>query len=136
MARQRQTAVYVVGIGTPTGAIIPEPVRDESGVPRPPVRAVLDRDSLRAIARAGSGEYFEIGQDLDRDVAMKIIGSVRRRAKVTQEVDRYEDVYWQFLFGAGIVLCLGTLLIKRSTELWWQAAAALAAVALLANAIG
>jgi Ca-activated chloride channel family protein len=135
MARERQTAVYVVGVGTTTGGVIPEPVRDESGVPRAPVRAVLDRDSLRAIARAGGGEYFEIGQDADRDVATKIIRSVRRRATVTQEVDRYEDVYWRFLFAAGVFLSLGTLLIKRSTELWWQAAAALVAVALLANAI-
>ena len=38
-------------------------------------------------------------------------------------------------FAAGIFLCLGTFLLKRSTELWWQAAAALVAVALLADAI-
>jgi multidrug transporter EmrE-like cation transporter len=54
---------------------------------------------------------------------------------VSQEVDSYEDFYWRFLFAAGIVLCLGTFLLKRSTELWWQAAAALVAVALLATAI-
>ena len=135
MARERQTAVYVVGVGTTTGGLIPEPVRSDSGVPHPPIRAVLDRDSLRAIARVGRGEYFEIGQDPDRDIALKIILNVRRRAKVTREVDRYEDVYWQFLFAAGTLLCLGTFLIKRSTELWWQAAAALVAVALLTSAI-
>ncbi len=53
MARERQTAVYVVGVGTTTGGLIPEPVRSDSGVPHPPIRAVLDRDSLRAIARVG-----------------------------------------------------------------------------------
>jgi Ca-activated chloride channel family protein len=135
MARKRQTAVYVVGVGTTTGGLIPEPVRYEGGEAHPPIRAVLDRDSLREIARAGGGEYFEIGQDADRDVAFKIIRDVRRRAKVSQEVDSYEDFYWRFLFDAGILLCLATFLLKKSTELWWQAAAALVAVAIVANAI-
>jgi Ca-activated chloride channel homolog len=135
MARKRQAAVYVVGVGTTTGGLIPEPVRYEGGEAHPPIRAVLDRDSLREIARAGGGEYFEIGQDADRDVAFKIIRDVRRRAKVSQEVDSYEDFYWRFLFDAGILLCFATFLLKKSTELWWQAAAALVAVAIVANAI-
>jgi hypothetical protein len=50
-------------------------------------------------------------------------------------VDSYEDFYWRFLFDAGILLCLATFLLKKSTELWWQAAAALVAVAIVANAI-
>src|SRR5262245_12652838 len=135
MARQRQAAVYVVGVGTTTGGLIPETVRDESGEPHSPIRAVLDRDSLREIARAGGGEYFEIGQDLDRDIAFKIILDVRRRAKVSQEVNTYEDFYWRFLFGGGILLCLGTFLLRTSTELWWQAAVALVAGVMLADVI-
>jgi hypothetical protein len=129
-----QTLCGVRRVGTTAGGLIPEPL-DQGGEPHPPIRAVLDRDSLRAIALAGGGEYFEIGQDPDRDVAFKIILDVRRRTKVSQEVDRYEDFYWRFLFAAGIFLCLGTFLLKRSTELWLQAAAALVAVALLADAI-
>jgi hypothetical protein len=39
------------------------------------------------------------------------------------------------LFAAGILLCVGTFLLKASTELWWQALTALVAVAVLANAI-
>jgi hypothetical protein len=31
------------------------------------------------------------------------------------------------LFAAGIVLCLGTVLLSAPAELWWQAAAAAAA---------
>ena len=135
MARKRQMTVYVGGVGTTTGGLIPEPVLHQDGVPHPPIWAVLDRDSLREIARSGGGEYFEIGQEPDRDVAFKIILDVRRRAKVSQTVDSYEDFYWRFLFAAGIFLCLGTCLLKRSTELWWQAAAALVAVALLADTI-
>jgi Ca-activated chloride channel family protein len=135
LARKRQAPVYVVGVGTTTGGLIPEPVRSEGSEPHPPIRAVLDRDSLREIARAGGGQYFEIGQDLDRDIAFKIILDVRRRANVSQEVDTYQDFYWRFLFAAGIFLCLGTFLVRTSTELWWQAAAALAAAAMLAGTI-
>src|SRR3989442_13159141 len=135
MARKRQTPVYVVGVGTTTGGLIPEPVRFEGGVAIPPSRAVLDRNSLREIARVGGGEYVEIGREPDRDVAFRIILSVRRRAQVSQEVDSYEDFYWRFLFAAGVFLCLGTFLLKASTELWWQAAVALVAVMILANAI-
>jgi hypothetical protein len=50
-------------------------------------------------------------------------------------LDSYEDFYWRFLFAAGVFLCLGTFLLKGSTELWWQAAVALVAVVVLANAI-
>jgi len=110
-------------------------VRDhQGGVAQPPIRAVLDRNSLREIARAGGGEYFEIGQEPDRDVAFRIILSVRRRAQVSQQVDSYEDFYWRFLFAAGVFVCLGAFLLKGSTELWWQAGAALVAVMLLASA--
>src|SRR5438093_8487229 len=41
MARKRQTPVYVVGVGTTTGGLIPEPVRFQGGVALPPIRAVL-----------------------------------------------------------------------------------------------
>ena len=130
-ARAQQIPVYVVGVGTTAGGLIPEP-----GARTPPtIRAVLDRDSLRAIAREGGGEYFEIGHEPDREVAFKILLSVRRRAKVSQVVESYEDLYWRFLFAAAVFLCLGAFLVKGTTELWWQAAGALVAVLILANAI-
>ena len=134
-ARARQTPVYVVGVGTTAGGLIPEPTRLEGGTPAPAIRSVLDRDSLREIARAGGGEYFEVGREPDRDVAFKIIVSVRRRAEVSQDVENHEDLYWRFLFAAAIVLCLGTFLLDRGAELGWQAAGALVAVLILANAI-
>jgi Ca-activated chloride channel family protein len=118
-ARQRNSPVYVVGVGTTSGAIIPDPARLG-----PPIRGVLDRDSLRQIANAGGGEYFELSHEPDRDIAAKIIGSVKRRAGTSQQVESYEELYWRFLFAAGIVLCLGTVLLSAPAELWWQAAAA------------
>ena len=135
-ARERSTPVYVVGVGTAGGGIIPEPVRFTGrAAAAAPVRAVLDRDSLRQIARTGGGEYFELGREPDREVAAKIIASVRRRARTGQRVESYEELYWRFLFAAGVFLCLGTVLLNASTELWWQAAGALAAVLILANTL-
>jgi len=39
------------------------------------------------------------------------------------------------LFAAGLVLCLGTFVLKERAELWWQAAGAVVAVLILTNAL-
>jgi hypothetical protein len=137
-ARRRKIPVNVVGVGTVGGGLIPEPPRADGTTPPPSVHAILDRDSLRQIAAAGGGEYFEIGHDSDRDVAFQIIESVRRRAVAsleTQSEESREELYWQFLFFAGVILCLGTFVLKERAELWWQAAGAIVAVLLITSAI-
>ena len=147
VARARGVSVHVVGVGTTAGGFIPEApgpngvITTDGFLPTAPsprlstIRAVLDRDSLRAIARAGGGEYFEIGREPDRDVAFKILSSVRRRAPASQLEESREEVYWRFLFAAAVFLCLGTFVLKAGTELWWQAAAALVAILMLATVI-
>jgi hypothetical protein len=137
-ARRRKIPVNVVGVGTVGGGMIPEPPRADGTTPPPTVHAVLDRDGLRQIASAGGGEYFEIGREPDRDVAFRIIESVRRRAVASMEAqaeESREELYWQFLLFAGMILCLGTFVLKERAELWWQAAGAAAAVLLLTSAI-
>ena len=131
----RDVTVYVVGVGTTAGAFIPEVQGPEAPVNSIPIRAVLDRDSLRTIARAGGGEYFEIGRQSDREVAARIVSRVRRRGAVSQETETSEELYWQFLFAAAVLLCLGTLVVRQKTELWWQAAGVLVAVGILASII-
>jgi Ca-activated chloride channel family protein len=126
-ARQRNTPVYVVGVGTTGGAIIPDPVK------RDPIRAVLDRASLQQIAQAGGGSYFELDREPDRDIAAKIITSIKRNAGTSQPVESYEDLYWRFLLAAGVCLCLGTLLLSAPAELWLQAAAAIIAALILTH---
>ena len=138
-ARQRNIPVNVVGVGTPLGAMIPEAMGADGLTPPATIRATLDRDSLRQIATAGDGEYFEIGREPDRDVAFRIIESVRRRAKAVDESqaeESREELYWQFLFIAALVLCAGTLLLKERAELWWQAAGAAAALLILSGSFG
>lgn len=133
-ARAAEVSVHVVGVGTTAGGYIPASAGPNAPLSR--VHSVLARDSLRAIARGGGGEYFEIGREPDRDVASRIISSVRRRAPATPREERHEDLYWPFLVAAAIFLCLGTLVLRQGTELWWQAAGALVAVIILASVAG
>ena len=57
------------------------------------IRSVLDRASLIQIAQAAGGEYFEIGQGSDRDVAFTIIDRLRRRNTDAKIVENYEELY-------------------------------------------
>jgi Ca-activated chloride channel family protein len=137
LARERLVPVNVVGVGTAGGGFIPEPAGPDGVRPPPTIRAVLDRDSLRRIASAGGGEYFEIDRESDRDIAFRIIDGVRRRARMSethQPEERFEDLYWPLLFAAGVLLCLGTLALKEKTTLWWQAGVALGAALFVLSA--
>jgi Ca-activated chloride channel homolog len=134
-ARRRNIPVYVVGVGTTTGGLIPEPKGRDGVTPAATIRAILDRESLAAIAHAGGGDYFEIGREADRDIAFNILASIRRRAPPSQVQESSQELYWWFLLAAAVVLCLGTLVLKGRAELWWQTAGALAAILILAHTI-
>jgi Ca-activated chloride channel homolog len=130
-ARQRNTPVFVVGVGTAGGSVIPDPAILTRNAE--PIRAVLDRASLQQIARAGGGTYFELDREPDRDIAAKIITSIKRNTASSQQVESYEELYWRFLFAAGVLLCLGTVLLSAPAELWLQAAAVLVAALILTS---
>jgi len=131
LARERHIPVHVVGVGTSSGDVIPEPAPRDGSEPRPPIHASLDRASLRQIARAGGGEYFEIGQASDRELALELVSRVRSEASGTRVERRVEDVYWQFLLAAAAPLTFGVLLVKRRTEVVWQGAGVAAAMLVL-----
>jgi Ca-activated chloride channel family protein len=120
-ARSRHIPVYVVGVGTTEGAIIPQPPTTDA-TQAVHIRSVLDRASLLQIAIAGGGEYFEIGREPDRDVAFRIIDRLQRQSNQRQQVDTYEELYWRVLLAAGIVLCVGMLLLRTRLELAWSIA--------------
>jgi Ca-activated chloride channel family protein len=128
-ARKRDIRVFVVGVGTTAGGVIPDPLG------RPALRSVLDRASLAEIARIGGGQYFEIGREPDRVLASRIITSIRRRMPVTEEDESTEELYWRFLFAAAVVLCGGLLVLSRRVELSWVAAGALVAFLVIANTL-
>jgi Ca-activated chloride channel homolog len=134
-ARARKIPVHVVGIGTSTGGMIPEPARPDGTRPPPVIRSVLDRASLVQLAVAGGGEYFEIGDEPDRIVAFRIVDRLRRRADVVKEVESFDELYGRFLMAAAVVLVIATAFLRKRTELAWQAAGALAVVLLLASLV-
>jgi Ca-activated chloride channel family protein len=135
-ARARKIPVHVVGIGTSSGGMIPEPARADGTRPPPVIRSVLDRASLVQIAVAGGGEYFEIGDEPDRVVAFRIVDRLRRNASIVKELESFDELYGRFLMAAAVALVIGTVFLRKRTELFWQALAALAVVLLLGSVAG
>ena len=133
-ATSKGIAIYVVGIGTLGGGMIPEPQWAYGIVPPwaegGPVRSALDRTSLQEIALAARGRYFEVDREDDRAIALRIIQEVRSRSpRGVQE--QTVDIYWYFLLGAAGVLGLALAFTRERVELWWQAAGVIAVLALL-----
>ncbi|MDP6581084.1 MAG: VWA domain-containing protein [Vicinamibacterales bacterium] len=131
LAAERGIRVYVIGVGTSAGGFIPQLPPGPYDRPEDPIHSVLDRRSLRTIAQAGGGEYFELGIDADEDVALQILTDVQRRAQATQREETFTELYWYLLVAAAGLVCIGTLLLKERTQLWWQLATAGALVAVL-----
>jgi hypothetical protein len=131
MAQERRIPVYVVGVGTTVGGIIPEPNRDPT---RAVVSSTLDRASLATIATAGGGRYFELGRESDRDIANAVIEATRRRAQTGEMEETLRDLYWSTLLLAAAFLALGVLFLRDRASLGLQMAAALVALIVLARA--
>ena len=106
LARERRIPVYVIGVGTTAGGIIPEPQRASNDAP---VASRLDRDSLAVIATAGGGRYFELGRERDTDIANTIIAEARRRAPQTGVGERTDELYPQCLAAAAAFVLLAAL---------------------------
>ena len=134
-AKSRSIPVYVVGIGTTVGGMIPEPMAADGTRPPSVVRSALDRRSLIQIAIAGGGEYFEIGEDSDRTIAFRVVDRLRQRSASAEQVETFDDLYLQVLLAAVVILCAGTLFLRKRTELAWQAAGAIAIVVLMASVL-
>jgi Ca-activated chloride channel family protein len=134
-AAKRGIAVDVIGVGTSNGGIIPLP-RDDKGVALAgfePIRSTIDRNSLREIARAGNGEYFEIGTAPDEQIAARIIQNAARRSGNQQVDESLDDLYWYLLVAAACCIGLGILFVKQRLQLGLGFAAALALVALISS---
>jgi Ca-activated chloride channel homolog len=127
LAKARGIPIYAIGVGTSGGGFIPEPPRNPTaGPPQPPVFSILDRGSLNAIATAGGGQYFELDRETDREIANEIIGATRRRAGFRGIEEATEPLYWRLLLVSASLVCLGALFLHERSELWIQAAGAVA----------
>ena len=134
LARDRGIRVYAVGVGTTAGGLIPQLPAGPYDPPEAPLHSALDRDSLRAIAEAGDGAYYELGVDGAQDIALEILTDVERRAQTTHREEQFTELYWYLLAAAAGLVGLGTLLLKEQTQLWWQLATAAALAVLLLRA--
>ena len=129
MTRDRDIRVYVVGVGTTAGGLIPElPTGPYEAAPTP-IHSSLDRQSLRAIARAGGGRYFELGAEPDQVLALRILDDIRRITGATRIEEEFAELYWFLLAGAGAALLLATLVVTERSRLWWQLAGGCAILA-------
>ena len=126
LARAKDFPVFVVGVGTTSGGLIPEAPTRSGGalVETTPIRSTLDRLSLTQIAAAGGGEYLELDRDGDRDIANRIIDAARKRAGSRGLQVESDELYWRFLLAAAGFLCLGLLFLQERVELLLHAAGA------------
>ena len=131
-ARQAGLPVYVVGVGTSAGGLIPAPPPKTPNAPvEPPIRSVLDRASLALIANTGGGEYLELDREGDREIANHIIDAARKRAGSRGRQVATEELYWRCLAAAAIVLAAGLLFMQERVELVLQAVGASVALAMV-----
>ena len=115
--------------------MIPLP-RDDKGVVLAgfePIRSIIDRTSLREIARAGNGEYFEIGTAADEQIAARIIQNAARRSGNEQVDEAFDELYWYLLAAAAGCVAVGVLFVKQRLQLGFGFAAALALLALISS---
>lgn len=126
VVRARHVPLYVVGVGTLAGGLLPD-VKGEDGAPMLDAGesrlSKLDRESLQQIAAAGSGEYFELDRDGDRQIANAIVDAGRRLAPSLEASAAAEDLYWRFLATAAGFLAVGLVFLRERAELWLELAA-------------
>lgn len=130
LAQERRIPLFVVGVGTTAGGVIPEPNREPG---RAPVSSSLARSSLSVIATAGGGRYFELDRESDREIANAIIDATRRRAESANIEESTTDLYWTALLAAAVLMAVGVLFLRDRASLALQLTAAIAALIVLAN---
>jgi Ca-activated chloride channel family protein len=133
--RRAHVPLFVVGVGTVAGGRMP-PLPFPGGEP-PPTVSRLDRQGLRQIATEGDGEYYEIDQQPDRDIANRFIDTARRSVpplldpalQPRADEAAATDLYWPLIAAACGLVAIGALFARRPGVLWLELAGAAAALA-------
>lgn len=132
LAQERRIPLFVVGVGTTVGGVIPEPNRESTSAP---VASSLDRSSLSVIATAGGGRYFELDRETDRDIANAIIDDTRRRAETGTIDESTRELYPTALAFAAGCLGLGVVFLRDRASLMLQLVTALGVLLALARLV-
>ena len=134
LTRARDIPIYVVGVGTLRGGVIPDPKR-AAGEPVPVVRSRLDRGSLTAVAAATAGRYFELDRESDETIAIQIIDAARRRAVAPAPEPTLQPLYWQCLIGAAVMALAGLLFLREQAGLALQVIGGALTLAVLSSLV-
>ena len=113
LARSREVRVHVIGVGSSAGGLIPNAPQRRYEPEIEQVHSRLDRASLREIADEGRGEYFELGSQSDRAIALDITSRAYRSSPIIQTTQENSDLYWFWLLGAAIFYSVGLLWIRE-----------------------
>jgi hypothetical protein len=122
-AAREHVPLFVIGVGTLGGGMLPETANPDGSTAPSPGRSRLERASLQRIAAAGGGQYFELDRDPDRDIANAIIDWGRRQAPATTGEGTVQELYWRFLAGALALATAGIWATRDTAELRLQLAA-------------
>ena len=79
LTRARNVPIFVVGVGSLQGGVIPDPKR-AANPDEPIIRSALDRRSLNTIATTSGGRYLELDRESDVAIANQVIDAARRRS--------------------------------------------------------
>jgi Ca-activated chloride channel family protein len=133
--RAEHVPLFVVGVGTLAGGRMPNvPIADDTEPP--PLMSHLDRRGLQRLASEGSGQYFELDREADRDIANRIIDAGRRASPPQVKDATLTDIYWPLIAGAcGLAAC-GALLAQRRATLWLHLIGAGAALIVALRVLG
>ena len=132
LTRGRDVPIFVVGVGTLQGGVIPDPKR-AANPSEPAIRSALDRRSLNSIAGTSGGRYLELDRESDITIANQIIDSARRRSVAARPEPTMQPVYWQFLFAAACIAVAGVLFLRDRSELWIEVLGGAVALAVITS---
>lgn len=135
LANQARVPLFVIGVGSLSGGMLPATKNAEGEDEPSPGRSRLDRPSLQRIAAAGGAQYFELDRDPDRDIANAIIDAGRRQAPTTTEEGQVQELYWRFLAAAVALAAAGAVFLRERAELGLQLAAAIATALALSSVL-
>ena len=105
--------IYTIGVGTERGGLVPiyngagdivtDYMIDDNGNP---VTSRLNAETLRALAQAGSGSYFQAGSAaLGAEISSIIeeLANLTRDVYAIDQIKRYQHLF-QYFLGAGLIL--------------------------------
>ena len=120
--------IHVIGVGTDIGGFIPSPPLSTQGYydqslgywvdPEPqeeyvPIHSAIDRVSLRRIANAGRGRYFELNRGPDSEIAASIISMTRLQSVNRKRTEDWRELYWELMCGAVFFIGLSVVFLFK-----------------------